>query len=686
MLFKYDDIGILDATPFPQTFSDSVGLEDRDDFYHVDLLTRSNFTLNLSGLSANADVFLGDTTNEVNVAPNELQFNLNQSNNSLNPTDAWVCDENGSDDLNKVDFWVLNPQGEWTDLSDVTNFTPWSGDDRWGSFNYSLDLSQYSGGNYTLWAQAYDKSGAASNAVSQTFQGNILADGAGNTLATAREIGLLDAKPFSQTFSDRVGPADKLDYYRFELLSNSEFQLTLDSLTADANVFLLDFTGKTINYSVNKNSAPESLTQSLNSGTYYILVRPNRNIPTAATNYNLTISAQYIVDDLLVSDPKSPLLDPEFDSSSNQLVWQSNEQNNNGLLQVAHLDPESGSLILDPASITVLDNGVPSFKNNGNNGPEWGYGDSLKITYNKEIDGKIFLRQAEWTGTEWTTDFIVDSQGNPIEGISTITHQDPNFGLVSYLTTMKISGQPVEVSAWADLDTPGVGGILPGERRRWVEGEQSILLTQEIGGYEQLFKYEVDSGKLTQLTFDPIDKVGDAYMFRAPQYNNELIFMVAETTIDNNLTANQFSIYRQLNGQWTKIKTVVSPVPDLPIVIGQQPFSFNGQSYISFSISKGDSKGVPIYDGNQQVWFSSVGIEKGDDLLRRVSSDQGTTNSRKVPDPEPFVTQDNAFIYYTTSEVAGGVPTIHRTDTGLGADTGLVMPVISDFPSLTGTE
>jgi hypothetical protein len=32
MLFKYDDIGILDATPFPQTFSDSVGLKDKYDF------------------------------------------------------------------------------------------------------------------------------------------------------------------------------------------------------------------------------------------------------------------------------------------------------------------------------------------------------------------------------------------------------------------------------------------------------------------------------------------------------------------------------------------------------------------------------------------------------------------------------------------------------------------------------
>jgi len=95
-------------------------------------------------------------------------YDLNVSNgfviNGINPGDF---------SLDKVYFWILNPQGEWIDLSDVTNFTPWSGDERWGNFNYSLDLSQYSPRSYTLWAQANDQSGATSNIVRQTFEVNI---------------------------------------------------------------------------------------------------------------------------------------------------------------------------------------------------------------------------------------------------------------------------------------------------------------------------------------------------------------------------------------------------------------------------------------------------------------------------------------------------------------------------------
>jgi len=73
MLFKYDDIGILDATPFPQTFSDSVGLKDKYDFYRFDLLTRSNLRLGLSGLSVNANVFLGDATNFAGNIKNSIE-------------------------------------------------------------------------------------------------------------------------------------------------------------------------------------------------------------------------------------------------------------------------------------------------------------------------------------------------------------------------------------------------------------------------------------------------------------------------------------------------------------------------------------------------------------------------------------------------------------------------------------
>jgi hypothetical protein len=130
-----------------------------------------------------------------------------------------------------------------------------------------------------------------------------------------------------------------------------------------------------IDSSLNQGNRDEYITQSLDSGTYYILVRTNRNL-SVSTNYNLTVSATYIVDDVLVSNPEVPLVDPEFDSLSSQAVWRAD----NGTLQVAPIDPETGFLLLD--QVKVIDNGLPSLGKT-ENGPEWGYGNSLKIVYNQ---------------------------------------------------------------------------------------------------------------------------------------------------------------------------------------------------------------------------------------------------------------------------------------------------------------
>jgi Calx-beta domain/Beta-propeller repeat len=108
-----------------------------------------------------------------NSAPSDLMFTPNQmtynAGETLTLTNAWVKDLNGSSDLARVDMWVQKPNGEWIDISDVTTFTPWTGGNEWGGFNYSLALSNYEAGNYTLWGQARDRSGGTSGAITKTF-------------------------------------------------------------------------------------------------------------------------------------------------------------------------------------------------------------------------------------------------------------------------------------------------------------------------------------------------------------------------------------------------------------------------------------------------------------------------------------------------------------------------------------
>jgi hypothetical protein len=167
-------IDLADATSFtPWTGGNEWGGFN----YSLDLSNYAPGTYTLWGQARDQS---GAVSNEVtqsfqvqNSAPGNLMFSVDKSTytagETLTLTNAWAKDLNGSSDLARVDMWVQKPNGQWIDLNDATSFTPWSGGNDWGEFNYSLDLSNYEAGNYTLWAQASDRSGGTSNIVTKTF-------------------------------------------------------------------------------------------------------------------------------------------------------------------------------------------------------------------------------------------------------------------------------------------------------------------------------------------------------------------------------------------------------------------------------------------------------------------------------------------------------------------------------------
>ncbi len=109
------------------------------------------------------------------IVPTSLQFNLNSTSlksiDTLSINGGWVYDGNGATDLSRVDFWVQRANGSFVDVADVTKFSAHSSDNRWGGFNYSLGLSSLNlgAGNTTLWAKAYDKSGASTAWLTKSF-------------------------------------------------------------------------------------------------------------------------------------------------------------------------------------------------------------------------------------------------------------------------------------------------------------------------------------------------------------------------------------------------------------------------------------------------------------------------------------------------------------------------------------
>ncbi|HEY9794360.1 MAG TPA: GPI anchored serine-threonine rich family protein [Leptolyngbyaceae cyanobacterium] len=111
-------------------------------------------------------------------------------------------------------------------------------------------------------------------------------DYAGNTLSAARG---LELTPSTQTFTDWVGPLDTKDFYSFTLSGSSSLALSVDGMSADANVRLLNSTGQLLQTATNLGTTPESIKTTLSAGTYYLLVLPGSN--NASTSYNLSVSA-----------------------------------------------------------------------------------------------------------------------------------------------------------------------------------------------------------------------------------------------------------------------------------------------------------------------------------------------------------------------------------------------------------
>jgi beta-mannanase len=129
-------------------------------------------------------------------------------------------------------------------------------------------------------------------------------DYAGNTSSNARRV-TVDSS--IDTYKDFVGSADGNDYYVFSLDSNRHFSLSLNNLSANADVQLLTGSGKLIQGSTYTGTTAESISIDLAPDTYYIRVYPN--IPTNNTIYDLNLMATPIAT-VSATSADAPIKDP----------------------------------------------------------------------------------------------------------------------------------------------------------------------------------------------------------------------------------------------------------------------------------------------------------------------------------------------------------------------------------------
>jgi serine protease len=292
----------------------------------------------------------------------------------------------------------------------------------------------------------------------------------GNTLSTAKSINILSE---SSIFTDRVDSLQKQDFYQFSLNSRSSFNLTLDGLSADADVQLIKDgngngvvdSGEVIKSSVLGGSSSEAITigsadanglTDLDSGTYYIQVYA---YSTAETNYTLTVSAK--------SNQPIPT------SASSSTFWQ------------------KGTLLAD--KLTYSGNNQTTFVS-GNGNAEFGSGkpDILNLESAGIYSNQVSFNFATATGGGFIAnpgngirllDEIKINNGNQIlfEGIERIEFVDISYDLTQQvpgntITPVVVPNDPAFGQQW-NLHVTGVH-----DAWRFTVGNNNVLIGIEDSG------------------------------------------------------------------------------------------------------------------------------------------------------------------------------------------------------------
>jgi hypothetical protein len=328
----------------PTTYSEFIGNkygipEELEDYYKLQIDKDSSLSLKLTGMSANANLFLYNSDKGLvessqtlktadekilsNLTPGtyyievagvgniQTTYNLEVATTTLPNNGAGNNPDNSKDlgaittpqtvsdwvgDIDNSDYYQLSlPQVSTLELNLTNTKTNLSLYDNKGSAINSdyqtgkLVSNLQAGTYYVEVAPDYNVSSANYDLqVSATPR----VDTAGNTINTAQDIGTLGATAVTKT--DWVGDIDTEDYYKFSLTGNSTLNLNLSGLTQNANLYLMDSNGYEIAYSYQAGTTDESILKNLTTGTYY--VRVDNYYTGEDTNYNLQLSATAIAD------------------------------------------------------------------------------------------------------------------------------------------------------------------------------------------------------------------------------------------------------------------------------------------------------------------------------------------------------------------------------------------------------
>lgn len=235
------NLGALSSTPI--VASNFVGDSDTQDVFSFSLSSIGNINLALTGMSADADVRLYRDVNNNGLIDVGIDTFIASSARS----------SNNDDSIN------LESQAAGQYLVDVSRFSI-------NNTKYDLRLS------------------------------TTLMPTPSNLLPTETEVGNLSG---TRTFFDSVGGTDTADVYHFILNSARNFSLSLTGLSSDADVRLIRDSnsnlavdpGEVVASSTFGSTFPESISQFLTAGEYFVEVYQYTSNTVLSNSYTLNMTA-----------------------------------------------------------------------------------------------------------------------------------------------------------------------------------------------------------------------------------------------------------------------------------------------------------------------------------------------------------------------------------------------------------
>ena len=307
-------------------------------------------------------------------------------------------------------------------------------------------------------------------------------DNGGNSLSNPTDIGFLIS---TQILRDSIGGTDLYDFFRFELLENSSFDLEFSGLSSNAELALLDSSGLVIDSVLADNITDKLINNELDSGVYYLRVL---KFDPDSTPYTVEVTGTPIPQPFEILD-----VSPDSGSNAGQATI-----------------TISGNQFTPEAQVSIVDN---TGNESTATGITWLNDETLSATF--DLTGLSVddydVRVTDTPGSDTAEDVFAVNDGTPAQlevFVSSPSRVRP-FGTDIVTVTYTNVGETDETAPLLRLEAEGARFRLPGESEFSENQVQFLGINNE--GLAGILSPGA-SGSF-QVEFEPNSDVGDEINF-----------------------------------------------------------------------------------------------------------------------------------------------------------------------------